>query len=117
MANRIDILIEPEMCKSYLIKMVNNAFEKNKTSISYEILVSFIDSMILLFNNEVPGILQYPGKMIQIYEIFLPEKSNISIWINFCRSAKSRMEIYRNKEALFAQNSDYKSKFTSESEL
>jgi hypothetical protein len=25
MANRIDIIIEPSMCKSYLIKMVNNA--------------------------------------------------------------------------------------------
>ena len=28
MANRIDIIIEPSMCKSYLIKMVNNAVNK-----------------------------------------------------------------------------------------
>lgn len=60
-------MIEPERCKNYVIKMINKASGPSLSSISYEILVSFIDSMILPLNNEVPGILQYPGKMIQIY--------------------------------------------------
>lgn len=92
--------IKAKECSQYQF-IVSNA-----QATTYSVLVTEQDMISLPLGKEIPGILKYPKKLFQIYEIVVREKCDIRFVLKFCLCAEGRVMIHASKSSIETQEYD-----------